>query len=168
MDSYLEQLQQVLKDTLACAESATSDNTPAGKWTCDQILEHLYLTYRGTNRGLDKCLEGGKPLATAAALKHRAATFLLVGLGYFPSGRKSPERAVPKGLPKDEVRASILGEIHKMDGSLAECEKKFGVRTKILDHPVLGPLNPGQWRQFHLVHARHHARQIRERVGSLR
>jgi hypothetical protein len=165
MDSYLEQLQQVLKDTLARAQSAANENTPVGKWTCDQILEHLYLTYRGTNRGLEKCLEGGKPLAMAATLKHHAATFLLVGLGYFPSGRKSPERAVPKGLPKEEVRAAILPEVQKMESSLAACEKKFGLRTKILDHPVLGPLNGGQWRRFHLVHARHHARQIRERVS---
>jgi hypothetical protein len=161
----MEHLQQVLKDTLACAQSATNENTPAGKWTCDQILEHLYLTYRGTNRGLEKCLEGGKALATKATLQHRAATLILVGLGYFPSGRKSPERAVPKGIPKEEVRTTILSEIQKMDGSLAQCEKTFGPRTKLLDHPVLGPLNADQWRRFHLVHARHHARQIQQRVS---
>jgi hypothetical protein len=33
-----------------------------------------------------------------------------------------------------------------------------------MDHPFLGPLTASQWRKFHLVHGRHHARQIRERM----
>jgi hypothetical protein len=26
---------------------------------------------------------------------------------------------------------------------------------------MLGPLTAGQWRKFHLIHGRHHAKQIR-------
>jgi hypothetical protein len=30
----------------------------------------------------------------------------------------------------------------------------------LLDHPILGPLNATQWRKLHLVHGRHHLKQL--------
>jgi len=50
-----------------------------------------------------------------------------------------------------------------MESGFDDCERRFGVTTKIMDHPLLGPLTASQWRKFHLVHGRHHAQQIRER-----
>jgi hypothetical protein len=90
---------------------------------------------------------------------------LLLDIGYFPPGRQAPERVVPRGMPADEVRQGIFAEIEKMAAKLGQCEGKFGARTKILDHPILGPLTAEQWRKFHWVHGRLHAKQIRARVG---
>jgi hypothetical protein len=165
MDSYLEKLRQELEETMTVAGPERMGEGPAGKWTPTQVLEHLYLTYYNTNKGIAKCLEKGATLATAATLKNRLQAFVVVKLGYFPRGRKAPERAEPKGMPADEVRRAILPEVQKMDEGFAECERKFGPRTKILDHPVLGPFSVAQWRMFHWVHGRHHARQMRERFG---
>jgi hypothetical protein len=47
-----------------------------------------------------------------------------------------------------------------MDGLITQCETRFGRSTRILDHPVLGPLTARQWRKFHLAHAQHHVKQI--------
>jgi len=165
MDSYLEQLRRELQETMSSCSPEHVGNCPAGKWTPAQILEHLFLTYHGTNKGLAKCLEKGMPLGTRASLRHRLSTLLVVHAAYFPKGRKSPERAVPKGMAADEVRRALLPELQVMDEGLAECERRFGLRARILDHPVLGPLNVGEWRKFHWVHGKHHAQQIRERVG---
>jgi len=38
---------------------------------------------------------------------------------------------------------------------------------RILDHPILGPLNIEQWRKFHAMHGHHHCRQIVERRRSM-
>jgi len=165
MDSYLERLQRELEETMTVVSREGMDRGPAGKWTSAQILEHLFLTYHNTNKGLDKCLEKGTPLGTHATLRHRLGTLLVVNLAYFPKGRKTPERAAPKGMPADEVRRAILPEIQRMEAGFAECERRFGASVKILDHPVLGPFNVGQWRKFHWVHGRHHTRQIQERLG---
>ena len=165
MDSYLEQLWRELEETMTSCSPEHIGNGPEGKWTPAQVLEHLYLTYHNTNKGLAKCLEKGTPLGTRASLRHRLSTLLVVNLAYFPKGRKSPERAVPKGMAAEEVLRSILPEIQQMDAGLAECERRFGRRARILDHPLLGPLNVGEWRKFHWVHGKHHTRQIRERVG---
>jgi len=165
MNSHLERLQQELEDATEGAGDARMTRAPAGKWNAAQILEHLFLTYKHTNRGIAKCLEQDVPLATHARLKDRFATLIVVHLGYMPAGRKAPERAIPRGVSAEEVQPVTVAELRKMSSGLDDCERKFGVRTKIMDHPFLGPLTANQWRKFHWVHGRHHARQIRERIG---
>ena len=165
MDAYLQRLQQELENALAGTTPAGLAKGPAGKWNSGQILEHLYLTYRNTNKGIGRCLEKGTPLVTRATLTHRVGTVLVVNFGYLPSGRKAPERTTPRGMSSDEVVDAIFPEIRLMDSGLAELETKFGTKAKVLDHPLLGPLTAKQWRKFHLVHGRHHARQIRQRLG---
>lgn len=165
MNSYLERLRQELEDAMAGVTPAELGRGPAGKWNGGQILEHLYLTYHNTNKGISRCMEKGVPLATRATLKHRLATLLVVNFGYLPSGAKAPERATPRGMPPQEVLAAIVPELREMDSGLAECERKFGAKTQIMDHPIMGPFRVDQWRKFHWVHGRHHARQLRERLG---
>jgi hypothetical protein len=166
MDSSLERLRQELEHAIGSASASTWAQAPAGKWNAAQILEHLFLTYQNTNRGIDKCLKQGAPLATWATWKQRVATLLVVNLGYLPEGRKAPERVTPRGMLPEEVQRAIVAELQRMGSGLEDCERRFGIRTKIMDHPFLGPLTAGEWRKFHWVHGRHHARQIRERMGN--
>jgi hypothetical protein len=165
MVSALEKLRRELSDAMAGADDSALEQSPPGKWNSAQILEHLYITYKNTNWALAKCLEKGAPLATKATLKHRFGTLLVVKLGYMPPGRRAPERALPQGMPLAEVRVSIFAEIQRMESALADCERRFGPRAKILDHPFIGPLTADEWRKFHWVHGRHHAKQIRERAA---
>jgi Protein of unknown function (DUF1569) len=88
-------------------------------------------------------------------------TFVVVGLGYLPSGREAPPVARPRGIPPEKVLAEIGPRIVEMDAIIATCAQKFGVRKKLLDHPILGPLTAAQWSKFHLVHGLHHVKQIR-------
>ncbi len=165
MDFSLERLRQELEEAIAGTIPGALAQAPAGKWSAAQILEHLFLTYKNSNRGMAKSLEQSAPLATRATWKHRVATLLVVRLGYLPRGRKAPERATPQGMPAEEVLRAIVPELQKMGSELNECERRFGARTKIMDHPFLGPLTAEEWRRFHWVHGRHHVRQIRERIG---
>jgi hypothetical protein len=165
MNSYLERLRLEIRNAIAGASPEVLTQAPAEKWSCAQILEHLLLTYKGTNRGLAKCMEGGAPLATGATLRDRIANLMVLKLGYLPNGRKSPERAMPRGMPLEEVRQAFSTELEQMGSALDDCEERFGAQTKILDHPFIGPLTAEEWRRFHWVHGHHHARQIRVRIG---
>jgi hypothetical protein len=165
MPCDLERLRHELRDAIANISNASMEQSPAGKWSSAQVLEHLYLTYKGTNRGLAKCLEKGTPLVTPATLRHRVGKLIVINFGHMPGGAQAPERSVPRGIPIEEVRSTIFEEILKMETGFNDCERRFGSATKILDHPILGPLTARQWRKFHWVHGRHHARQIRERAN---
>lgn len=155
-------LAQLKADIETAVESLSAEQRRhhlPGKWCAAEVLEHLYLTYTGTVKGLERALSEGRPLATRASLKQRLATFIVVGCGHMPTGRKTPSVAKPRGLSEEEVRARLGETLETMDGLLAQCETRFG-RVKILDHPIIGPLSASQWRKFHCVHGRHHHRQL--------
>jgi uncharacterized protein DUF1569 len=139
-----------------------------GKWCAAEVLEHLYLTYTGTIRGLEKVIAAGTPLATRPSMRKRVLTFVVVGLRYMPTGVEAPGIVRPKGLSAEQVRNEIWSKLAAMDGIITQCETRFGRHVKLLDHPILGALNAAEWRTLHLVHGRHHQKQlVRLRAASV-
>ena len=163
MDSYLERLQQAVASATRGMTADELTRHAEGKWCAAEILEHLYLTYTGTQKAFERCLKAGKPLAGVPTFKQRVAATAVTDFGYFPKGRKSPDPVLPRGMSVEKVVADIGRQIAAMDKLITQCEERYGSRIKILDHPVLGPLTARQWRKFHLAHGRHHVRQITPR-----
>jgi hypothetical protein len=159
MDSILEELKQALESAIAGLPSEQMHWHADGKWCAAEVLEHLYLTYTGTIKGFERVLEAGKPLVAKASLRQRMRRFIVLGFNYLPEGRKAPKNTEPRGLPAEKVREEFGQKIGEMDEIIARCEVRLG-RAKLLDHPILGPLTAAQWRRFHLVHGRHHVKQI--------
>jgi len=160
MDPSLEKLKENLESAVEGMSSEQLSWHLPGKWSAAEVLEHLYLSYAGTVNGFERVITSGKPLATRASMAHRVLTFVVVGLGHMPAGRKTPAVAQPKGLPVEKVRNEIGEKIAAMDAIIAQCEARFGRQVKLLDHPILGPLTATQWRKLHLVHGRHHQKQL--------
>jgi hypothetical protein len=160
MDSCLRELKQAVESAVEGLTSEQLSRHPADKWCAAEVLEHLYLTYTGTIKGFARVKEAGKPLATRASMRQRVRTLVVVGLKHIPEGRQAPAMTRPRGLPAEQVRNEVGEKIAEMDTIIAQCETRFGRRRPLLDHPILGPLTAGQWRQFHLVHGRHHVKQI--------
>jgi hypothetical protein len=166
MDSTLQRVQDAIEAATGGMSAEQLERHPEGKWPAAGILEHLSITFSGTARLMRKCMEGGKPLGSAATLKQRLAVMLVTGWGYFPTGRPAPEFSRPKGMSGEAALQTIRENPASMDQALAECEQRFGARVKIADHVVLGPLTIPQWRRFHLIHTRHHMKQIARLRGS--
>jgi len=161
VDSRLQRLQEEIARAVAGLSAEQLSWHPPGKWCAAEILEHLYLTYTGTVKGFERVAEAGRLLAMAQNWRQRGRTLVVVGFGYFPSDRESPSVARPRGVPTEKVLAEIGPKIAEMDAIMTRCEEMLGGRRKLLDHPILGPLTASQWRKFHLVHGRHHVKQIR-------
>jgi hypothetical protein len=162
-------LQKLRQEIASAADEFSPEQLsigPPGKWCAGEVLEHLYLTYTGTMKGFERVRAGGKPLvANPVTWAQRWRILVVVGLGYLPFGREAPAVARPRGLPAEKVRSEIAAKIGEMDEVIAHCEEKFGRRSRLLDHPILGPLTASQWRRFHLVHGRHHIKQLRALRG---
>jgi hypothetical protein len=133
-----------------------------GKWSIAEVLEHLYLTYRGTVKGCERCLATGKLPTTAPTAKQRFQVLVVITLGYFPHGLQAPAQVHPKGVSVEQVVPDIGQQITHMDELLAQCEQRHGKYSKLFNHPVMGALTGEQWRKFHWIHGRHHIRQILE------
>jgi hypothetical protein len=167
MDPGLDRLRDEITRAIAGVSPDELRRHPPGKWCVAEILEHLYLTYTGTVKAFERVHEAGKPLATTKTWAHRGRTLVVVGFSYLPSGREALPAARPRGVPQEKVLAEIGPKIVEMDEIIARCEKEFGARRELLDHPILGPLNGAQWRKFHVVHGRHHVKQIRQLFAAL-
>ena len=161
MDSCLQRLRESVEAAVRSASAEELSRRAEGKWCAGEVLEHLLLTYTGTVKGFQRCLEAQAPLATSSTWRHRLLTALVVGVGYMPSGREAPKSARPRGAAIENVLAEIGPQIGAMDEVIGKCEQRYGRNTKVLDHPILGPLTAQQWRKFHWVHGQHHLKQIR-------
>lgn len=159
-----------LADCLALITAATAalDDEQAGvrvdgRWSIAEIVEHLDRTYSGTAKGLQRCLDAGVARVSAPTLLSKARTFWVVSLGRFPTGIAAPRHVVPTGaVSLSEVLARARANLEAMDAAIDAAATRFGPGP-VLDHPILGPFTPSQWRRFHRVHTRHHQRQILER-----
>ncbi len=160
MDRKSNPLQRAIADAILGMTPEDLTRHPEGKWSTAEILEHLNLTYIGTVKGLGRCITSGETTASPDRSAKRLQRITVTKLGYFPNGRKSPERVLPRGLPAEQVKAEILENVARMQALIDECEARFGKRKPIADHPILGPLTAPEWRKFHLVHGRHHVKQI--------
>ena len=160
MNPSLQQLQTQISAAVAGWSEEQLSLRRGDKWSAGEILEHLLLTYEGTTRALERCLHSGRTLATPPTLRQRLIAFALLTTRYMPKGRKSPERALPKGRPVLTVAAQIAPQVGTMDDAMTRCEEKFGRHTKVLDHPVLGAFTVQQWRSFHCIHGQHHLQQL--------
>jgi len=161
MDANLAQLRSILASAIRGMTLDQLTRHRDGKWSPAEILEHLNLTYSGTIKGLDRCIQSGTTSASSDRSRMRWQRLIVIQVGYFPHGRQSPPRVLPRGTPAEQVTAEILENVSRLDGVIQQCETRFGRSKPLADHPVLGPLTAAEWRKFHLVHGKHHAKQIR-------
>src|SRR5262245_35797368 len=159
MDVRLDTLKQSLESAVEGMSSEQLRWHLPGKWCAAEVLEHLYLTYTGTTKGMENVISSGAPLATPQSMKQRVLTFVVVALRYIPTGLEAPRIVRPKGLPAEQVRNEIWAKLAAMDAIIAQCEARFGRGVKLLDHPILGALTAAQWRTLHFVHGLHHQKQ---------
>jgi hypothetical protein len=160
VNSILEEFRQDLLATISGMSGEQLRWHPEGKWCTGEILEHLCLTYTGTIKGLEKVMASGTSLVSPPSIGQRLRTLVVVGFGYMPEGRTAPERSRPKGMAAEHARSQIGEAMAQMDALITKCQSRFSGRVPLLSHPILGPLTAAQWRKFHVVHGRHHHKQI--------
>src|SRR5260370_4459552 len=89
MDGALKKLQQAVENAMEELSNEDLSWRQPGKWCAAEVLEHLYLTYTGTVKGLERVLAGGKPIVHPATFAQRCRTLVVVGLGDMPERRTS-------------------------------------------------------------------------------
>src|SRR5438477_7088551 len=149
MHTNLQRVQQAIDDAVRGMNLQQLAWHRESKWSAAAILEHLSLTYSGTAKALQRCLQAGCPGATAPTGRQRVATFVVTGVRYMPPGQKAPSMVVPKGAAPETVLDDVRRNLAAADDAISRCEAEFGAGAKIANHPTLGPLTARQWRTFH-------------------
>ena len=163
MNPLLEQCLAIVIDATRGAGDESRVRRDPKQWSVAEIVEHLARAYSGTAKGFERCVEKGAPLATASTFKQSLQQFGLINLGYFPRGREAPRHIIPSGeLDLGAVLDAVRRDLARLDIAASRARTELG-SGKMLDHPILGALSVDQWLKFHVVHTRHHARQIQQR-----
>ena len=163
MHPSLERCLAIVLDSAEDAGAQFSVRRDPSRWSPVEIIEHLARAYSGTAKGFERCIEKGAPLATSATLKQRLQQFALINIGYFPEGRQAPKFILPTGeLDLGAVLDAVRRDLTRLDEAASTVRQSLG-SGKMLDHPILGALTVDEWLKFHVVHTRHHARQIAQR-----
>jgi Protein of unknown function (DUF1569) len=167
MNAILHQLQREIASSLHGLDATQTQLRPPSdqnKWTIQQVLEHLLLTYSSTETGINARLAKRTPTRAQPNLKQRVFQCAVTRCGYFPSGLHAPSFVTPQpathSLCGEDLTHATAGHLTNLDLLFTEAESLFGPSSQCASHPVLGPLNISQWRLFHLVHGRHHLKEV--------
>ena len=141
------------------------EHGPPGKWTPAQIVEHLALGLTMSAETLLKRRNHAPMTRRRRTPAEHVATFFIFGLRWFPPGRKAPERTTPApAVSRAQAEGHFLAALElwdQIDRALLP-ERRNNLFAK---HPRMGDLTVEEWMRFHRIHARHHARQIRDRIA---
>jgi hypothetical protein len=167
MNSTLHQLQREIADSLHSLDATQTQLHPPSrpaKWSIQQIIEHLLLTYASTETGINARLAKRSPTRARPTLTHRVFQFAVTRCGYFPTGREAPPMVTPQptthSLSGEDLAHATANQLAHLDQLFTEAETLFGPASQCASHAVLGPLNIDQWRKFQLIHGEHHLKQI--------
>jgi hypothetical protein len=134
------------------------------QWNAEQLVEHLLLTYLSTEDVLSERLRKGRPTQAPVTSQHKAMQEWVFSTGSFPSKREAPETVRPgqlnlPALSGPKLAERMRQELETMDQLIDSCGECFGEQA-VASHFALGPLSGEQWRQFHVIHSRHHLPQL--------
>ncbi|WP_260738742.1 DUF1569 domain-containing protein [Tunturiibacter lichenicola] len=168
MNPTLQQLQREIAYSLDGLDAAQTQLHPPSrpdKWNIQQIMEHLLLSYSGTEMALNARLTKRAPTKAKPNIPQYLGQYTLIHLGYFPRGRKAPPLVSPIAptthpICGDDLTQAAADHLAQLDLLCAEAENLFGPTCRCASHMVLGPLRVEQWRKFQLIHGEHHLKQI--------
>ena len=136
---------------------------PKGKWTAAQIVAHLAISVDFSSAAFEK-RKDKTDMYRRSTPGQAVLRNLLLTIGRFPPGRKAGEMTTPAEKPDvDLVSAQFRMGVDRFNG-LVDAWPKKRQEEVFVKHPFLGDLNLPEWIRFHFIHARHHARQIAERL----
>src|ERR1700693_4706680 len=97
MNSTLHHLQREIANSLRSLYATQPQLRPRpNKWSIQQIIEHLLLTYSSTETAINARLAKRTPTRARPTLSHRVFQFAVTRCGYFPHGPQAPEMVTPQ------------------------------------------------------------------------
>jgi len=133
-----------------------------GRWSAQQIMEHLILSYELTSASVSRQLKTGRVPKSRRSILEFVLRVQTLGLGYMPSGVPAIRMVRTAEYTPECGKAIVerfLAAGEAMDAQLVLARKKFGIQA-CGEHPLFGAMRVDEWRRYHAVHAGHHRKQL--------
>jgi uncharacterized protein DUF1569 len=160
----LAELPTIVLGPLAGRSDADWHQAPPGKWCAAQIVEHLAIAIETVGQKFEQRRAKGPMVRRPRTLFQKLAYWFIMRLGWIPRWFNAPEGTRPSDHPD-----RVVAERRYLEGirRFLELERLLLPARRndlFVKHPAMGDLNFEEWLYFHWWHARHHAKQIRERL----
>jgi hypothetical protein len=168
MHVVLDRVVSEIADEISDLDAETAQMYPGArtyKWTAQQVIEHLVLSYRMTSGALRTRLDKGRVVRKRRTFLQWSLQLMILSCGEFPEGvpalaETTPEPGKFAAMNGRQLSALLREEAEAMNTLLDRCRRKFGME-RVSIHPWLGPLRVDQWRRFHSLHGSLHLNQLR-------
>jgi len=138
---------------------------PPERWTPAQIVEHLALGLEWSAAGFEDRRARDPMVRRPLKLRERLAKVLVLHLGVFPPLMRAPAKSIPaERIERGAAEMHFRRGVERIQ-QVARLLLPSRGRDLFVKHPRMGDLTLPEWMEFHLRHARHHARQIRQRLA---
>lgn len=127
-------------------------------------MDHLAIAVRRSADGFEARAAREPMSRRPPGLQQRIARAPVLGLSFIPTGTKAPPEAQPRDRPD---RADVERRFREGVDRFLDLERRLlpaRAADLFVKHLRLGDLTLGEWMRFHVRHALHHAKQIRERL----
>jgi hypothetical protein len=170
----LERVFRQIESELYALDAESAQIHPrslAYKWTAQQVVEHLVLSYQSTTKALNSRLEKGRlPRMKKPSWLQWSLKCMILGFGYIPQGAPALDETLPSGrfaaMSGRQLSELLHDEMSAMDRALEAARRRFAIE-RVAVHPWLGPLRVDQLRRFHSVHSEHHVAQLHAIVAEI-
>lgn len=160
----LGEVVTALLDPLEGRPAADWKRAPDGKWTPAQIIEHIVLSLEASGERFEKRRDK-PPMDRRSNLLQTVVRNLVLRTEWFPSGGTAPAMTVPSPSPDPPIlERRLRAGVARFERLAAELLPARGSDLFVAHH-IFGDLTLPEWLRFHVVHTRHHAKQLRERLG---
>lgn len=159
-------IPDVVLGPLAGRSDVEWHRAPLGKWSPAQIVQHLALSLEGSGRAFQERRAKPPMQRRPRSVRERLGYFLVLGIGWVPSGRQAPTPTRPVERP--DARA-VERQLRDGVARFQALERELLPSRRddlFVKNPALGDLTLPEWLRFHVRHCAHHARQIRTRLAS--
>lgn len=96
MHKVLERLRRELVEGLGGLTAEETQVRPAvGRWSIQQVVEHLTMTYAATCAVVEVRVSKGTATKARPTLAQRVGQFAIIRMGMFPPGREAPAMVMP-------------------------------------------------------------------------
>jgi hypothetical protein len=133
-------------------------------WSVQQIVEHLVLSMDATRATLEERLAKARPGRNQRRTRTEwVLQLMILSAGHMPKGVGAPRETTPaesmQSSSARELSERLETAIESLDATLDQCRQRFGME-RVGRHFLLGPLRIDQWRRYHVLHLRHHLKQM--------
>ncbi|MEM6793478.1 MAG: DinB family protein [Acidobacteriota bacterium] len=128
-------------------------------WSVGQHVDHLGKVASFVVGHLERVLAGRAETGLGGP---RPSAYVVLGTGWLPRGKApAPKSVAPGNLEPPALESELAGTRERLASLGADLPQIAALPGKVR-HPVLGPLNAGQWLRFLIVHDHHHYKIIRD------